>query len=49
MAKRLMAEEEEDESSSMAESADHSVDEDGVMDDDAPPVPPVPRMNGVAH
>ena len=46
MAKRLMEEDDED-TSSMAESADHSVDEDSVMED-SEDVGPV-RVNGVAH
>ena len=44
MAKRLMAEDEDEEGSSMAESADHSVDGDSAMDEDG-----VPHVNGVAH
>ena len=43
MAKRLM-EEDDEESSSVAESAEHSVDEDSVMDEDGSV-----QVNGVAH
>ena len=44
MAKKLMAEEDEEDVSSVAESADHtSVDGDSVMDEDGPVV------NGIAH
>ena len=45
MAKRLMAEDEDEESSSVAESVDHSAtDEDSVMEEDMPT-----HVNGVAH
>ena len=43
MAKRLM-EEDDEESSSVAESAEHSVDEDSVMDEDG-----AVQVNGGAH
>lgn len=43
MAKKLMAEEDEEDVSSVADSADQTNDEDSVMEEDGPVV------NGIAH